>query len=102
MYTQGIIHHYYLQVTAEQGFPGLIIWVSLIIWVLLLAQNLYKKATDKMGKNFVMAIALSFITILVNIALSDLIEADKIGTMFLMLIAMLVNMSIYLRNKKPM
>ena len=37
-----------------------------------------------------MATLLAFITILINIALSDLIEADKIGTMFFLFAAMIV------------
>ncbi len=94
------VHNYYLQVTVEQGFIGIVIWFVLIITVLLYGQRLYIFAQDHQDKNFVMALTLSFITILVNIALSDLIEADKIGTSFFMIIALLVNMDIYLKNKQ--
>ncbi len=93
------VHNYYLQVTVEQGFIGIIIWFVMIIAVLLYGQRLYLFATEKQDKNFVMALTLSFITILVNTALSDLIEADKIGTSFFMIMALLVNMDIYLKHK---
>lgn len=94
------VHNYYLEVTVEQGLPGLVIWLSFLVTILFCGQTLYLKAKEKQDKFFIMAVILSFITILVNIALSDLIEADKIGTLFFLNIAMLVNMSIYLRKKE--
>ncbi|MFI5171861.1 MAG: O-antigen ligase family protein, partial [Chitinophagales bacterium] len=93
------VHNYYLQVTVEQGFIGLFIWLSLLLYALSIGQKLYNKLQDKFHKNLAMAITLSLITIIVNIALSDLIEADKIGTMFFLLLAILVNLDIYLRKK---
>jgi len=93
------VHNYYLQTTVEQGFIGLFIWVVFIIAVLIYAQRLYFSASSRENKNLIMAVTLSFITILVNIALSDLIEADKIGTTFFMLIAILVNMDIYMKKR---
>ncbi len=92
------VHNYYLQTTTEQGFPGIIIWVTMIIYILYLGQKLYNRFTDQQYKNMAMAVTLSIITILVNIALSDLIEADKIGTSFWMFMAILVNLDIYLRR----
>ncbi|MBC8046610.1 MAG: O-antigen ligase family protein [Fimbriimonadaceae bacterium] len=93
------VHNYYLQITVEQGFIGLTIWVVLLVAVLFYGQNLYNRAKERNDKLFIMAVILSFVTILVNISLSDLIEADKIGTLFFMEIALLVNMDIYLKQK---
>lgn len=92
------VHNYYLEVTSEQGFPGLIIWVTLLVYILYLGQKLYNRFTDKHYKNLAAAATLSIITIIINIALSDLIEADKIGTSFFMMMAILVNLDLYLRR----
>jgi O-antigen ligase len=86
---QSTIHNYYLMVTVEQGFPGLAIWMIFIVVILFYGQRAYTRAA-KEEKPALMAIVLSLITILVNISLSDLIEADKIGTLFFLLIAMIV------------
>ena len=96
------VHNYYLMVTVEQGFIGLAIWITFIFTILVYGQKLYLRAKEKQDKNFIMALTLSIITILVNISLSDLIEADKIGTSFFLFIALLVNMDIYLKNKKQL
>jgi len=93
------VHNYYLQVCVEQGFPGLLIWVLLLVYIIYLGQRLYSTLTDPFHKNLAAAIVLSLVTIIINIALSDLIEADKIGTSFFFFLALLVNLDIYRRYK---
>jgi hypothetical protein len=62
--------------------------------IVYLGQQLYHKYTDKHIKNLALALTLSIITLIVNIALSDLIEADKIGTSFFFFMAILVNIDL--------
>ncbi|HAE13190.1 MAG: O-antigen ligase family protein [Chitinophagales bacterium] len=83
------IHNYYLMVTVEQGFPGLLFWMILLVAILYYGQRSYTRSGPA-HKPIMMATLLAFITILINIALSDLIEADKIGTMFFLFAAMIV------------
>jgi O-antigen ligase len=92
------VHNYYLQITTEQGFPGIVIWVTLLIYILYLGQRLYHRFTDRYYKHLAMAITLSIITIIINIALSDLIEADKIGTSFFMFLSLLVSLDLLLKR----
>jgi O-antigen ligase len=95
---QSTVHNYFLQVTVEQGFVGLTLWITLLLSVLFYGQAAYNKTKNKEYKRLILALLLSIITIIVNIMLSDLIEADKIGTLFFFNIAMLVNM--HLATKK--
>lgn len=88
------VHNYYLAMACEQGLPGLFIWLVLIISVLLLGQRLYHVYGGENGL-LALTLTLSFITILINIALSDLIEADKIGTLFFMIISLLVTIDLW-------
>ncbi len=94
------VHNYYLQITTEQGFPGIFIWTILLVFIMYMGQKLYNRFTDKRYKYLVMGITLSVVTIIVNISLSDLIEADKIGTLFFMNMAILVNLDLY-RKRNP-
>lgn len=92
------VHNYYLQVTVEQGFPGTVIWVVLLVYLMYVGQRLYTLYSDTAHKHLVMALTLSLITIIINIALSDLIEADKIGTSFFLFMAILVNLDLHARR----
>jgi len=94
------VHNYYLQITVEQGFIGIAIWATLLVMILWKGQTLYNKFKDPIYKGLVMAITLSTITIIINISLSDLIEADKIGTCFFMFMAILINLELYYNRTK--
>lgn len=93
------VHNYFLQITVEQGFVGIVIWITFLVTIIFYGQIIYNRAIDAHDKNLVLAVLLSFITILVNITLSDLIEADKIGTLFFMNCSLLVSMDLYVRRK---
>jgi len=86
---------YTKKVTVEQGFPGLLFWMILIITILNTGQRAYITA-KKEKKSYVLFVMLSLITILINITLSDLIEADKIGTIFFLFAAIIVNIHLSL------
>ncbi|HNJ89037.1 MAG TPA: O-antigen ligase family protein [Chitinophagales bacterium] len=92
------VHNYYLQVTTEQGFPGTFVWVVLLIYTMYLGQRLYHRFTNIEYKHISMSITLSIITIIINLALSDLVEADKIGTSFFMFLSLLVSFDLLLRR----
>ncbi|MFN0276080.1 MAG: O-antigen ligase family protein [Chitinophagales bacterium] len=94
------VHNYFLQVTVEQGFVGLFFWVLLLISVLFFSQIAYNSADKKQDKNYILALTLSLITIIVNITLSDLVEADKIGTLFFFNLAMIVNMHLAVKKQQ--
>jgi O-antigen ligase len=84
------VHNYYILMMLEQGFMGLVIFFALIVAVLFYAQNIYWRYREKTDKALVLALSFSFVTILVNLFFSDLIEADKIGTLFFALIAIFI------------
>jgi O-antigen ligase len=93
------VHNYYLQTMVEQGIPGLVIFMGFLFVILFKGQDAYKRLKSVEDKRFVLAVVLSIIVILVNIFLSDLIEADKIGTLFFMNVALLVNMDLISKRK---
>lgn len=88
------IHSYYLMVLAEQGYPGLLIFVLLIFWVLLRGEYTYHQLTDVRDRQVVMMFLLSFIVILALLIINDLVETDKVGSFFFMAMAVLVNMDL--------
>lgn len=90
---QGLtVHNYFILILVEQGFIGLSIFILLTIAIFWLGQNLYSKADSKQ-KPIIMAVLLSMAVIYVNLLLSDLVETDKVGSVFFINIALLINLS---------
>ncbi|MEN0049808.1 MAG: O-antigen ligase family protein, partial [Bacteroidota bacterium] len=70
---------------------GLLIFIALIALTLLKAEQAYHQCRHHLRKNWIMATVLSFFIILVVLIINDLIETDKIGSFFFLLLALLVN-----------
>jgi O-antigen ligase len=84
------VHNYFLLTVVEQGIPGLILWVLLIGTMLWYAQRLYHRSADRFYKGVAMVVGvISCMMVSLNM-LSDLIETDKLGSLFFMCIGMLV------------
>lgn len=95
---QSGIHSYYLMTLTEQGYPGLLIFLILICWVLLRGESTYHSLTNPLDRQVVMMFLLSFIIILALLIINDLVETDKIGSFFFMAMAVLVNMDLRLKE----
>ncbi|MEN0050359.1 MAG: O-antigen ligase family protein [Bacteroidota bacterium] len=97
---QSGIHNYYLMTAVEQGIVGLFFFVMLCFAALLKAEQAYHRCVNALRKSWIMATALSFFIILTTLIINDLIETDKIGSFFFILLALLVNFD--LDRKKEM
>jgi O-antigen ligase len=95
---QSGIHSYYLMTLTEQGYPGLLIFLALIFWVLLRGESTYHSSADPRDRQIVMMFLLSFIIILALLIINDLIETDKIGPFFFIAMAVLVNGDLRLKE----
>ena len=88
---QSTVHNYFLLVLVEQGIPGAIIFVLLIFVILFKGQDIYLQTKDKLNKAWVMTLMLCMVVVLLNVFLSDLIEAIKVGSFFFIILALLIN-----------
>ena len=94
------VHCYYLLAAAEQGIPGGLIFLSLVLITVLYGEKIYHRTRAPASKRMVMAMLLAFITIAALNLINDLLEADKVGPFFFIAIAVLVNVD--LRNKEEL
>ena len=88
---QSSAHNYYLTVALEQGVIGLLIFVFICFYALLNAEQIYHRLRSTEERTYLMAVTLAFFVILATLLINDLIETDKIGSFFFLLLAMLVN-----------
>lgn len=84
------VHNYFLTMLTEQGVPGLIIFVVFVFAILIYFEKVYHQITNKKQKYLILGIACCFLVLLINNFFSDLVEADKLGPLFFVCIAILV------------
>lgn len=76
------VHNYFLLLLTEQGIPGLMLFIALFVTMLLSAQQIYHQTADIHTRGLMLTVGAILGMIGVLIFLSDLIETDKIGSMF--------------------
>lgn len=87
---QSTVHNYFLLLAVEQGIPGLLFFVLLLGGIFYYAQRLYHRVGDIFYKAVAMATGVMAAMIGTVNFLSDLIETDKVGSLFFISIAVLV------------
>ena len=84
-------HNYFLLQLAEQGIPGFLLFAILVATTLLLAERLYHKSRQESDiRRVVLAASLSLVVIVFHLTLNELVEADKIGPVFFVCLALLI------------
>ncbi|SET07274.1 O-antigen ligase family protein [Hymenobacter actinosclerus] len=94
-------HNYFLLVLAEQGFPGMLLFITLIGATLITIETLYHRTTP--GSEYravLLACGLSFVIITFHLLLNELVEVDKIGSFFFINLAMLVRIGTWIREER--
>ncbi len=85
------VHNYFLLLLTEQGLPGLLLFVLLLYLLFFHLQRQYHRETDPVYRRMLLAVtAILAMLVTVNF-LSDLIETDKTGSIFLLCIAFTVH-----------
>lgn len=79
---QSTVHNYLLLALVEQGLPGLLLFLLLLFVLLVRMQRLYHRLQDVFYKTVIMCTAVVLCMIIVLNLLSDLVETDKIGSLF--------------------
>ena len=94
------MHNYYLMTAAEQGIPGLIILLTMIILVILYGEWGIAHVGDVKQKALLSAATVAFILINVVLLINDLLEADKVGPLYFLNMAIIVSITSKLRSKQ--
>ncbi len=95
------VHNYYLLMLAEQGWIGLIIFLLVTFTVFIYGEYIYYKMVARENKRAVMIMLLVMFSIIINLLLSDMLESDKVGPFFFMVISMLALFDLGLVSMEP-
>ena len=93
------VHNYFLMTLIEQGFIGLLIFLSLTFAIFYYGIKTYHRISERSNKQFIAAILCSFVIIYVQLFLSDLVETIKIGGFFFINLALLANQMLLQKEK---
>ncbi|MBK6929594.1 MAG: O-antigen ligase family protein [Saprospirales bacterium] len=85
------IHNYYLMVTVEQGIPGFLFFLLFCLTVIFKGQQIYHRTAEAPQRRILVAALLSFMLIVMLMLMNDFVETDKIGSLFFISAALLVN-----------
>lgn len=84
------VHNYFILVALEQGVVGLVLFCFLYFGMLLHAQRLYHQLQSMFYKTVALATGSILVMIGVINCMSDMIETDKIGSLFWLCLGMIV------------
>ena len=86
------VHNYFLLVTIEQGLPGLCIFLVLIVYMFTCCQKVYIHAANPLYKQLAICAGTTLAMILFLNFFSDLLETDKIGGLFWLIVSLIIVM----------
>jgi O-antigen ligase len=84
------VHNYFLLTAIEQGIPGLFFLLLLLGAMICYAEALYHRVSDIFYKKLAFTTGVMLSMVLVVNFLSDLVETDKIGSLFFLCLALLI------------
>ncbi len=84
------VHNYFLLIALEQGIIGLLLFCVLYFGMLLHLQRLYHQFQSRFYRYVALTTAMVLIIIGVINSMSDMIETDKIGSLFWLCLGMVV------------
>jgi O-antigen ligase len=92
------IHNYFLMTLVEQGWPGLLIFLAMMFYTLILGEKVYHESGNNTNrKALVMGLLLLLTVIDAFLLMNDMIETDKVGSFFFFSMAIFINLD--LKNK---
>lgn len=94
------VHNYYLLLAAEQGLPGLIIFLLLAGAMLYYSQRAYHSMGNQFDKNVALSAGVITVMILVLNFMSDLIETDKVGSLFFLCLGILISLPSHVKHRE--
>jgi len=94
------VHNYFLLLLVEQGIIGCFLFVALIATMFYYVQEIYFRTNDKWWKVVSASVASILVMQCVINFLSDMIETDKVGSVFYLCLAILVIADVKTRKEK--
>lgn len=97
---RGDAHSEYLTALTEQGIPGLVLLLVLILFAIRTGMRVYYTSANKNVQILALAILLGLVTYYIHGAVNSFLDLDKTASLFWAMTAMLVAMDVHSRTAK--
>jgi O-antigen ligase len=87
---ESTVHNYFLLLLIEQGAIGVLLFVALVAFLFWYAQKIYHAAGERFWKVAMAAVAAVLVMECTVNFLSDMIETDKVGSVFYLCVAVII------------
>lgn len=94
------VHNYFLLLAVEQGIPGMMLFIILLLAMFRIAVKAYHELEDPFEQALAIFSGVILSMIVTLNLLSDLIETDKIGSLFFILTGIFIQLQIKLLKRK--
>jgi O-antigen ligase len=84
------IHSYYLMTAVEQGLPGLVLYLLLVIATLFYAEGIFHRLSEPQDRRLCLSAVSALVVIHLFQIINDLVEAHKVGALFFLSTAIIV------------
>ena len=94
------VHNYYLLTAVEQGFIGLLLFYLLLCMMFLHIQRLYNMFKNNFYRTVTLTTGIVISMIAIINSMSDMIETDKIGSLFWLSVGVIIVLDQKLKDEK--
>jgi O-antigen ligase len=94
------VHNYFLLTAVEQGFIGLLLFYLLLCMMLMHVQKLYNQFQNNFYRTVTLTTGIIISMIATINTMSDMIETDKIGSLFWLSIGVIIILELKLKEEK--
>lgn len=95
------VHNYLLLLLVEQGIPGMLLFAALVFAMLNAAVSWYRLASTREDRLAAASVVAVIASVVVLNMLSDLVESDKVGTLFFLCAGILIRFSDDFSREEP-
>lgn len=92
-------HNYFLLVMCEQGVFGFLLFTILYLAMILYCYQIYHRSSSPLIKKICSACYLVLVILLVHLVLGDMIEVEKTGSIFFIVLALIIKMDMWSRER---
>ena len=94
------VHNYFLLIAIEQGITGLLLLIILLFGMFAIAVKGYHVLNDPFERSLSMLCAVVLSMVVTLNLLSDLIETDKIGSIYFLLLGLLIRVQVKINQQQ--